>query len=222
LQKETQQLLSTSKTLTAKEGIIKEPGWGRVYSISDHTGTINGKIVVDKLNNYFSLITNSSFLKLVEEISDAYDKISTSVGKSNLISDDTETTKLNKLVSEVNKLSEKFNKFVKPNFNNKTDSDFDCLTKQEIDKVLNLTSDILKNKQFEKVFNELNKSAWEAYSKISDNSAVRLSGGYADDIRKANMLMEILQSAVNEIYDLYAVTNKLCYANIQYVKRSIQ
>lgn len=221
LQKETQQLLSTSKTANVKEGVIKEPGWGRVYSVNDSIDAINGSIVISKLDSYFALMTNSNFLKLVKEIADVYDKIAIAVSKSSFTSNSVEAEKLHAIVSEVNTLSNKFDKFNRPNFNNKNDPDFVCLTKPELNKVLNLTLSILKDKEFERTFDELNKSCWEAYAKIENHSSVRLAGDYADDIRKGKMLLEILQPAANEIYDLYSVTNKLCYANIQYVKKSL-
>lgn len=203
----------------AKEGVIKNPGWGRIFTVPGKN-SLSASNVQSTVAEYQRALNSSSLVKLVDQTIKIIKDVVYETNKSVFIADDDATARIEELTSEGEALIKSFDKIANLSNSKKNDNSYEPISADDAQKLMASVKALLLDKVAEGKFKELRKAIMALSMGTYVTSQSRVAGILAADIRKANVFISKINPTMQALADILSAKNKVCYSAIKYVEAS--
>jgi len=204
----------------AKEGIIKEPGWGRSFSQLG-IKELSGADVLAYVGKVEKLVTSSAFIDLIESYTDICRKLEKEVSRSWFIAKDNAVQAIADINSEADKVIESADKlYISDALTAKNDPSFKPLTVQEAKKLADAAKSITGDRRLNQALYKLEDAIHDVNVELYNNINLRLAQGLAADIRAAHRVLNKINPTLITVIKITSNSERLAFASARYIKSS--
>lgn len=212
--------MNAIKTHGSKEGVIKEPGWGRSFAIQGKR-LVSGAEVVGIVKNYTSIVTSSQMKKLLNEYTDLLEKITKEVSKSLLVAKDEATKNIYDLAKQSESLRVKVDKII--NSSKKTagnDPSFTPLKEAEAQKLTDMVNNMFTDSELRTAIKRCDAAIGHTNNELYYSSLNRVAGTDSADIRAARGVINKTNDVISDISYILSRMDRVAFACSNYIKAS--
>lgn len=199
-------------------GLIKDPGWGRVFNASNKR-TLDGNDVLKSVKDIVSVVESAQFSKILKTATESINTVQKEFSKGNFFAD---KGAVQNIYEHLDTLRSDLNKLGRPaEFRQKGyDPDFKCANKQQAKKIIDEASGVFTAK-FNKELDQYNRACLD-FNFDFDFANNRVLGNFAADKRAIREVLKLLNEYILVLNTHYTALAKCIYGVQEYIKQSIK